>query len=326
MSITLSGGVPTWFIDMFANTLYHVQQQKDSKFGQAVRVESVLNAEDKAFDMLDKFELTEKTGRNPKTPIIDATTQRRWVFTDPFHNGILWDEDDDLSVLLDPTSNYVINFQRAVNRKKDDIILASFDGTVSSGRRAGDSITWASQLGNTKYTGVDTNGNVTGRTIAHDTSAGNADSSDTNLTTEKIELVKEYFANNDVDDSLPIWGAISPRQATNLFGQEEYVNIDFNTTKPLADGKVIRDWMGINWIVSTKIRIGTQNDVGGTTNVFRCPFWIPDGIILGVQDAVSVRIDTRTDLSMSQQVYIHMNMGAMRQDEDLVCFVECQDS
>ncbi len=326
MSITLSGGIPTWFIDRFKNTLYHVQQQKDSKFGKAVTVESVSNAEDKAFDMLDKFELTAKTSRNPQTPIIDAVTQRRWVFTDPFHNAVLWDEDDDLSVLLDPKSNYVRNFVQAVNRKKDDIILASFDGAVSSGRRAAGTITWASQLGNTKYTGVDSSGDVTGRTIAHDTSAGNAAAGDTNLTTEKIELVKEYFANNDVDEDMPIWGAISPRQATNLFGQEEYVNIDFNDAKPLTNGKIIRDWMGINWIVSTKILLGTANDVDLTTNVFRCPFWVSSGIILGVQDAISVRIDTRTDLSMSQQIYVHMNMGAFRQDEDLVCFVECQDT
>ncbi len=319
MSITLSKGVSNYFIDQFSATLYHVLEQTDSKFAQAVRTEPILNAEDKAFDMIGSLTLTEKTGRNPATPIEDLTTQRRWVFTTPFHQGVLKDKDDDLSMIVEPTSDIILNFHSAVNQKKDDIILTAMDATVTSGRRAGTSITWAAQDGNVKYTGVDT-----GRTIAHDTAEGNASAADTGMTLEKIELVKEYFANNDLNDDVPVWGAISPRQATNLFGQSEYVNVDFNTQKPLATGRIIKNWHGINWIVSTKIVIGSTNDVDGDVNVFRCPFWAQDGIILGVQDAVTIEMSIRSDLSYSQQIYVHMNMGAMRMDEDRVCFVECQ--
>jgi len=320
MAITLSGGIPTWFVDQFSRFLYHVCQQKESKFGQAVRVEPILNAEDKAFDMLDKFTLTEKTEQNPETPILDASTQRRWVSTTPFHRAVLEDPDDDLSMIVEPTGDFITNFVRAINRKKDDIILAAIDGNVTSGRRRGSTITWAGANGNVEYTGKDT-----GRTIIHNSAVGNAVAADTGMTTEKIELVKEYFANNDCDEDIPIWGAISPRQATNLFGQEEYVNIDFSTQKPLATGRILKFWHGINWVISTKIVLGTNNDLDGNTNVFRCPFWLQDGIILGVQDAVSTRIDVRTDRSMSQQIYVHMNMGAMRIDEDRVCFVECEN-
>ena len=324
MSITLSQGVPEWFIDQFKNTLYHVCQQKESKFGQAVRDESVIGAEDKAFDMIDQFELTAKTGANPQTPIIDISSQRRWVTPSPFHNAVLKDKDEDLSMILDPASDYMMNFRRAVNRKKDDIIIDSFDGDVDSGRRKGSTITWASQRGDIKYTGLDSNGDVDGRTIAHDTAVGNAASADTGMTVEKAELVKEYFNFNDCDEDTPIWGGISPRQATNLFGQNEYVNVDFNTQKPLATGRIIKNWHGINWIVSTKIVIGTNNDVDSDTNVFRCPFWQEDGIILGTHDAMTVELSVRNDLSHAQQIYIHTSMGAFRQDEDKVIFVECQ--
>lgn len=317
MSITLTGGIPTYFVDQFSETLYHVCQQKESKFGQAVRMESILNAEDKAFDMLDSFTLTEKTERNPQTPIIEASTQRRWVETTPYHNAILKDKDDDLSMIIEPTGDFVQNFVKAVNRQKDDIIIAAIDGTVKSGRRAGSLITWASQDGNVKYTGKDT-----GRTIAWDTSEGNAVATDTGLTVEKIELAKEYFAFNDCDEDSPIWMAISPRQATNLFGQEEYISSDYNESKPLATGRIIRNWHGINFIVSTKIVPVVSGDVDGDTTVYRCPVWQQEGVILGVQDAVTTRIDERKDLSYSQQIYVHMNMGAMRIDEDRVCYIE----
>lgn len=324
MSITLSKGVDNLFIDQFDNALYHLLQQTESKFQQAVDVKPLLNAEDKAFDAIGKLALTEKTGRNPQTPIEDITTQRRWVNTDPFHKAVLKDKDDDLSMIVEPTSDIMVEFVAAVNRKKDDIILAAIDGAVVSGRRAGSSITWASQLGNNKYTGVDASGDIDGRTIAWDTAVGNASAADTGMTVEKAELVREYFANNDASDDIPIWGAISPRQATNLFGQNEYVNNDFSNGKPLTTGRIIPNWHGINWIVSTKILAGVNNDVDEDTNVFRCPFWLQNGIILGVQDMISTEMSIRDDLSYSQQIYVHMNMGAMRRDEDRVCYVEAR--
>lgn len=319
MAITLSGGIPTWFVDQFSDTLYHVCQQKDSKFGQAVTTKPILNAEDKSFDAMGKFSLTEKAERNPQTPTIDPTTERRWVETTPYHNAILFDQDDDLSMIIEPTSDFVQAFRAAVNRKKDDIILASFEATVTSGRRAGSSITWAAQDGNVAYTGKDT-----GRTIAWNCASGNCVAAETGMTVEKIELIIEYFAHNDVDDDLPIWCTISPRQFTQLLGQEEYINADYNTSKPMARGRIVRDYLGLNWIVSNKITVGTNNGIDGTAEVYECWAWTQDAIILGVQDAVSVKISDRPDLSHAQQVYVHMNMGAMRRDEDKILKIECK--
>jgi hypothetical protein len=208
----------------------------------------------------------------------------------------------------------------AVNRKKDDIILASIDADVVQGRtsKTGAVISWASQDGNVQYTGRDT-----GRTIIYNSAVGNANAADTGLTVEKAELVREYFANNDADEGTPIWGAISPRQATNLFGQEEYVNNDYSNGKPLTTGRIIMGWHGINWIVSTKIVEGVNNDTASSSvNVVRCPFWLQSGLILGVQDMISTEISIRSDLSYSKQIYVHMNMGGMRRDEDRVVYVE----
>jgi len=318
MSRILSAGIPEGFVDQFDSTLYHLLGQSESKFQQAVDIKPITNAEDKAFDAIGKLALTEKTSSNPQTPHVDITTERRWVNTTPFHQGVLIDKDDDLNRIVEPTSDIMTEYVRAVNIKKDAIILASIDGTVTSGRRAGSSITWASQNGNVKYTGKDT-----GRTIAWDCAVGNCSAADTGMTIEKAELVREYFAYNDADENIPIWGAISPRQATNLFGQQEYTSGDYNTSKPLAVGRIIRGWHGINWIVSNLIVAGTSNDVDADKSVIRCPFWIQNGLILGVQDMISTEISIESTLSYSKQIYVHMNMGAMRRDEDRVCYVEC---
>jgi len=320
MAITLTGGVPTWFVDKFKGDLYHVCQQKQSLLERAVKIEPVMGAEDMAFDMIDKIEMQRKEGRNPETPRNDVSTQRRWVFHDPYHNALQFDKDDDLEHKLDPAGAVVTALRRGRNRQVDDIILAAFDATVNSGRRNNSStITWASQDGDTKYT--DTSG---GRTIPHDCSEGNCSASDTGMTTEKVELVNEYFRKNEVDEDIPIFGLVSPRQATQLFGQEQYSNIDYNTQKPLATGRFLKNWMGINWIQSNKIVKGTLNDVDSGHNVYNCWFWAQDGIILGVADSITVELSIRDDLSYAQQVYVHMNMGAMRFDEDLVVRVECQ--
>ena len=318
MGRILTAGIPEGFVDQFDSTLYHLLGQSESKFEKAVDVKPIMNAEDKAFDAIGKLALTEKTSRNPQTPITDITTERRWVNTTPFHQGVLIDKDDDLNRIVEPTSDIMTEFVRAVNIQKDTIILAAIDGAVTSGRRAGSTITWASQDGNVKYTGKDT-----GRTIAWDCSSGNCSAGDTGLTIEKTELVREYFANNDADENAPIWGAISPRQATNLFGQQEYTSGDYNNSKPIATGRIVMGWHGINWIVSTLIEAGTSNDMDADTNVVRCPFWLQNGLILGVQDMTSTEISIESTLSYSKQIYVHMNMDAMRRDEDRVCYVEC---
>lgn len=320
MSITLSSGLPDNFVDQFSTTFYHVCQQKESLFGRAVRVEPILNAEDKAFDLLDKMELVEKTARNVETPTTDPSTQRRWVSTDAWHQAVLFDKDDDLSMIIDPVGDFQTNLVRAVNRKKDDIILAAFEATLYSGRRNNSStITWAGQSGNVKYT--ESSG---GRTIPHDCSEGNCSASDTGMTVEKAELILEYFAKNDVPEDIPIFCAINPRQATNLFGQEEYTRIDYNENKPLATGRLLKNWHGINWIISNKIVKGSSNDVDANTNVYECWAWAQDGIILGVQSDIQTEMSTRDDLSYSQQVYVYMNMGAIRMDEDKILKIECQ--
>ncbi len=320
--INMTGGIPVWFTSKFHDDLYLECQKDESRFGQAVRIETdLMSNEDKAFDMMSEFELQEKTGRNPETPEMDPSTQRRWVDTTPYHNSVLFDMDDDLDKKLSPTGDFVTSFKNAVQRKKDVIIFNAFEAATTSGRRGGggSTITWANQDGNVKYTGLNT-----GRTIAHDTAVGNASASDTGMTTEKIELILEYFANNEVSPNIPIWCAISPRQGTNLFGQEEYVNIDYNNQKPLPAGRVLRNWMGINWIVDPLVVAGTNNDVDGDTNVVECWAWAQDAMILGIADSLTIKITEESTRSYSQRVYVHMNMGAMRFDECKVIKIECQ--
>jgi hypothetical protein len=318
--INVNNGLPTNFADQFADTFYHVCQQQESLFGRAVNVKPLLNAEDRTVDIIGKFNLVQKTARSTKTPSTVASTQRRWLTTEAWHQSVPFDKDDDLSLILKPMGDFQRGLLSAVNRKKDDIILASFDATVAAGRHPNSSsITWASENGNTKYT--DSSG---GRTIPWDCSEGNCVASDTGMTTEKAQLILEYFAKNEVPDNIPIFCAINPRQATQMFGQEQFVNVDYNTDKPLASGRFIKNWMNINWISSNKIVKGSSNDVDVDSDVYRCWAWAQDGVTLGIQDSVTTKISELPEQSYDQQVYVYMNMGALRVDEDKVLCVECK--
>jgi hypothetical protein len=321
--ISISSGIPTGFLDKVAGDLYHVCQQKKSVTESAVTVVPIAGVEALGFNMMDKSEMTEKEGRNPATPRDDVNLERRWCFHTAYHKAKQFDKDDNLEHALDPAGESLTDFRFARNRKVDDIVIAAFDADVTAGRRSNTkTITWASERGTTKYSRATTA--VEGRTIPHDCSVGNCAASDTGMTTEKIELVKEYFARMEVEADTPIFGLISPIQGTDLWGQEEYVNIDYNTDKPLASGMIMKYWMGVNWLVSNKVVIGTNNDIDADTNVYKNWFWAKSGIKLGVADSFSVDVHPRYDLSMAQEVYAHMNMGALRHDEDKVCLVECQ--
>ena len=323
MSITISGGIPTGFKDKVRDDIYHVCQQEKSIVETAVTVVPIAGVEALGFNMMDKSEMTEKEGRNPSTPRDDVNLQRRWCFHTAYHVAKQFDKDDDLEMAMDPAGEVVVDYRSARNRKVDDIVIAAFDGSVVSGRRSNTStITWASERGTTKYSRAITA--LEGRTIPHDCSVGNCSASDTGMTVEKIELVKEYFARMEVPANTPMFGLISPIQGTDMWGQEEYVSSDYNTDKPLAAGMILKYWMGINWLVSNKVVVGTNNDIDANTNIYKNWFWTKSAIKLGIADSFSVDIHPRYDLSMAQEIYCHMNMGAMRHDEDKVCMVECQ--
>lgn len=307
------------FVDEFSKDVNHVCQQEPSLLETTVMRDTIA-AEAKSYDMFDKMDFEAKEGRNVETPRNDVNTERRWCYHDPYHNAYQFDKDDDLELICNPASETVKGLHMGRNRKVDEIIFAAFDATVNSGRRSNTStITWASRKGNTKYT--EASG---GRTIPHDCSEANCSASDTGMTTEKIELVLEYFAMNNVNPSIPIFGVIPPRVATQMFGQEEYVNIDYNSDKPLAMGRMLKYWMGINWISHTLVTLGSSNDVDEDTDVYKCWFYAKDAMTLAVADSMTVDIHTRLDLSMSQEVYAHLNMGALRRNEDKLCVVECQ--
>lgn len=331
MSITLSGGIPQWFVDQFSASLYHVCQQTESFLGGAVRVEPLVGAEDKSFDMLDQFELVDKMTRNPDTPIIEAATQRRWVETAPAHQGILYDKDDDLSMLLNPLGDYQLGFVRAVHRKKDAVILAALGGDVKTGRTKGSGTT----IDGSYYYGPDDGAYYDGtpigddtegydhRVIAHDCSYGNCDAAETGMTPEKLEVAAEYFKMNYVDPSVPKFCVMSPKQITELLGHIQITSSDYSRLKRLETGTV-ESFMGFNIIPWPGITKGSANCLNSTTSVYKCWCWTQDAIILAIQDAVSVDISVRADKSNSQQVYVHMNMGAIRFDEDKVCLIESE--
>jgi hypothetical protein len=323
MSVTISQGIPTWFIDKVRDDVEHACQQKKSIIEGAVTVVPIAGVEALGFNQMAKKEMVAKEGRNPATPRNDANTDRRWCFHSPYHYAEQFDKDDNLEMQLSPAGECVPAVRWARNRKVDDIVLAAFDATVYAGRQSDTrTITWAAERGDTKYTRATTA--LEGRTIAHDTSTGNASASDTGMTVEKAELVREYFARMDVPADEPIFGLINPIQGTDLWGQEEYVNNDYNTDKPLAAGMILKYWMGINWLVSTKVVIGSSNDIDADTNVYKNWFWTKAGIKLGVANSFSIDIHPRYDLSMAQEIYADLNMGALRHNEDRVCCVECQ--
>lgn len=321
--ITISSGIPTYFTDKVRGDVDHACQQQKSVTESAVTVVPIAGVEALGFNQMAKKEMQEKEGRNPETPRNDANTERRWCFHTPYHYAEQFDKDDDLEMQLDPAGECLESIRWARNRKVDDIVIACFDATVNAGRRSNTkTITWASERGTTKYARLADA--LEGRTIPHDCSVGNCSASDTNMTVEKIELVLEYFRRMEVPETEPKFGLINPVQGTDLFGQEEYINVDYNTDKPLASGMIMKYWGGINWLISNKVVKGSSNDVDADTDVYKNWFWTKKGIKLGVANSFSIDIHPRYDLSMSQEIYADLNMGALRHDEDRVCCVENQ--
>lgn len=312
MPIPMTGNITEAFVSQFAANFTLVSQRRESSIVKAVKTVPV-RGEALSFDLMDAVELSPITERHPDTPLYDPAMQRRWINTTPFAQGILLDTPDKIALLKDPTSSYLQSLAMAANRKKEEVIITAAFATVQAGRNYGEStITWP----NIKYPLTN------GRTIAHDAVISGSPVS-SGLTIEKLQMAREYFTLMNVPDDLPLNIAVNPAQVyRDLLSAVEVRSIDYNTVRALANGE-LTTFMGFKFHLTSKIVKGTSNDIDGDTDVYRCIVWAGDGLALGVSEEPYVSVSTRNDKNDAQQVYLRLQIGAVRTDEDKVLCIEC---
>nr|WP_296843419.1 phage capsid protein [Thiofilum sp.] len=301
----------TWRVKQFTANVYHLSQQKASVLAPLVRKETFKgNAE--YFDRLGTAEAIEKTARNSDTPNLDIDHSRRMLITKKYEWATLVDKWDKLENIHNPESEYAIAARNAMGRKMDSIIIDSLLGVARSGESGGSSVI----LPNTQKLAAVSAGSLSGLNIQ--------------------ALRKAKFLLDDKDVVGKRYIAITPANLEALLTQVEVTSADYNSVKALVNGE-LNTFLGFEFkVVSSSIMplaaaynasvfkysttTGLYNSGGtavGATNISAIAF-IGDGVICGMHESMSGRVDERNDKSYSAQVYASMDLGGVRMEEEKV--------
>lgn len=279
-------------VQQYNSNIALVCQQKMSRLRQAVRVESI-HAEFEYFDQIGPTEAQPRGGRHSDTPLMSTPHMRRRVTSVPYNWADMVDNPDKLRMLADPTSPYVQNAVMAFNRTMDAVIVNAMVGTAYTGKEGGTPV------------GFDT----TNQVIAHGSSG---------LTIAKLIAAREKFWKNEVDESIPLYIAVTAAQLKDLLGTTQVTSADYNSVKALVQGE-INTFMGFNFIRYEKLPYDatTGRDVLA---------WAKDGVLLALAEDITTKVTERPDKNYSTQVYVEMDLGAVRMEEKKVVKIQCTEA
>lgn len=268
-------------------------QQRQSRLAPFCQIESGIVGTSKSVERLGKTDAYDIASRHADTQYVNTPHSRRWLDLQDKGWSDLVDEMDKIKLLADPTSPYAALGVAALNRAKDDIIIAA----ASAAARAG-------------------SGTVAlpaGQKVAVAASS---------LTLAKLFATKEILDAAEVDEQLDMDGQGNPqrvlvcssKQISSLLGTTEIKSIDYNSVKALAQGQ-IDTFMGFKFIRSERL-LKVSNDR-------LCLAWSRGSIALGMGMDITTSIDTLPTKNYSVQVYARESIGAVRIEDEGVVEIAC---
>lgn len=266
----------------YSTNLELLSQQMTPKVAMYARTQSGVGS--KALRMLSQVQKTDgvqyTTSATPAMNL-DVGHDGRWVYPKFYAWGTVVEDAELLQTNIAPQGAYVRSAIAYLNRKQDDDFLAAFFGTAQTGEAGGTSTSFLSA-----------------NQVAVTVGAGAA----TGLNVEKLRAGKRILLENDVDlDMEQIYCAVSPLQHDNLLALTQVVSTDFNDRPVLGQDGMVRQFLGINFVISNRLPTDSNS-------YRRLPMWVASGMGRGEWQAVQGTIRTRPDLQFDPD-YIEAKMG-----------------
>ena len=240
-------------------------------------------------------------------------TERRLVRPSFYEFAELFDPRHERAWLraVRPDSSYARNVMAAFNRKKDDVIIASFDAAVTL---EGEHVTGTVAI----TTGA------SGNTVWYsDPRAKNLGGNATGtIDLERIILASQLL--NSYGAQGTRYAAIHPVGLQQLLTDSRITSADYNSIRLLMSGD-IDTFMGFQWRVTPNLTTGTVKfDAGSITSTtgYNAYFYTENAGVFGMVNDVRVRFDEIPDRGYALQVYHEFGLGAVRMDENAIIRVQ----
>jgi hypothetical protein len=194
-------------------------------------------------------------------------------------------------MLVDPRNYYNQIARMAMNRTKDDIIIAALGGNAYSGQTGTTAVALPSS-----------------QKIAHGS---------VSLTLDKLLTAKEMLDEAEVDEDMERYIVCAANQITSLLGTTEIKSADYNSVKALVEGK-IDTFLGFKFIRSQRLDLET------TTRY--CYAYTKGAIGYGMINDIQSKLDQRSDKNYAWQAWCKLDIGATRIEEEQVVQIACTES
>lgn len=275
----MSTQITVAFVNQFRNQVIELSQQKGSRLRDTVMTEPV-TGKSAFFERIGKVAMVQATSRHDDTPQIDTPHSRRKVDLATWRWADLIDNPDKVRMLINPQNPYATVGMYAAGRTMDSVLLAAMNGTAYSGE--------------------------TGATTVALPSAQKIAAASAGLTVAKLITAKKILDEGDIDPDQPRYIVTRPAGIEDLLGTTQVTSADYNTVRALVAGQ-IDTFMGFKFISTNLAPSGKA--LAYTKNSCR----------LAVGSNPTVRISERADKNYSTQVFIEMDIGATRvEDEGVV--------
>jgi hypothetical protein len=296
----MSTTVTEAMVQQYGTNFRTLYQQRQSRMAAFCQMEGGIVGQSKSVERIGKAEAYDITSRGADTKYVDVPHSRRWIDLQDKGWAELVDEMDKIRMLADPTSPYAAMAVAALNRAKDDIILAAARGNAR------------------------TNNGVIPLPASQKIAVGG-----TSLTLAKLLAVKEILDTNEADDDASLQAdgqnpnmqatrmiAVNAKMLTNLYGTTEIKNVDYNSVKALAQG-AIDTFLGFKFVRTE--RLAYSSSVNTRFGVA----WVKSCVGLGIGKDIVSSIDVLPGKNYSAQVYARMSIGAARLEDEGVVEIGC---
>lgn len=298
----MSSQVTEAMVQQYGTNFRALYQQKTSRAQPWCQMEGGIVGQSKSVERIGKADAYDITSRGADTKYVEVPHSRRWIDLQDKGWAELVDEMDKIRMLADPTSPYAGLAVMALNRAKDDIILAAARGNAR------------------------TNTGLVPLPATQKIAVGG-----TSLTLAKLLATKEILDTNEVDDdaSMAATGQstseasarvifVNSKMLTNLYGTTEIKNVDYNSVKALAQG-AIDTFLGFRFVRTERL----YRDASVTTRY--AVAWSKSCMGLGIGKDIVSSIDVLPGKNYSVQVYARMSIGAARLEDEGVVEIACNE-
>ena len=273
-------------------------QQQEARLLKTVRQDpDFLEGKYGYFDRIAPTADQQKATAHADTPILNSVYSRRRIIRDTRNWGDMVDRSQIERMMKNPTSKLVTNARMAVNRTRDDYIVAAATGNSYAIDKDDAATAIALPAGQIVGQGA---GAVLG--------------------VSNVLKSQEILDANEVDDEEERWFVHKAHQVTQMLDTITTTSQYYLQIQQLRDGKI--DYFAkASWVRSERLK----NDPAHAGETM-CLHYAQRGIGAAIQGDPFTRVTERGDKSYDWQIYLEHEVGAVRIEEECVVQVNAKNT